>query len=415
MMSLSRISAIFLRQLFLFRGNPVRLVSIFLWLVIDVIQWGFISKYLGSLGQDTFSFITVILGAIILWEFMARVQQGIMMAFLEDIWTQNFINFFASPLRVREYLCGLVMTSVATSLAAFLIMIAIAGAAFGYDVLKIGLFLLPSMVILLIFGIGMGIFVSRRGFPARPVGGVARLAYPSGPFSFRRRLLSDLRPAGAAQGLRQAGAALLRVPGSSRRTGVGLFSSPPRRGPARRGPPLHALSRRRFLFLFRYLQKKPQKREHREVQRRSALASGRQNSDRPCVNEMAWVDMPAGTVRLKESRSVVHFWDTNQRTQRRSLLISSCIVRGRLRKARDESGTNNEAPLASAWGSGGVRDLNEERCFSFGKATTHEVGTGPPAGRGGDSRSFLGLRIRQAPLSAGIQPRRRYKIDKTLE
>jgi ABC-2 type transport system permease protein len=167
-MSLSRISAIFLRQLFLFKGNPVRLVSIFLWLVIDVIQWGFISRYLGSLGQDTFSFITVILGAIILWEFMARVQQGIMMAFLEDIWTQNFINFFASPLRVREYLSGLVMTSVATSLAAFLLMVVIAGAAFGYSVLKIGLFLVPSMVILLIFGIGMGIFVSGVVFRLGP-------------------------------------------------------------------------------------------------------------------------------------------------------------------------------------------------------------------------------------------------------
>ena len=167
-MSLSRISAIFMRQIFLFRGNPVRLVSIFLWLVIDVIQWGFISKYLGSFGQATFNFVTVILGAIILWEFMARVQQGIMMAFLEDIWTQNFINFFASPLKIREYLCGLVMTSVATSLAAFLIMVVLAGAAFGYDMLKIGLFLVPSMLILLIFGIGMGIFVSGVVFRLGP-------------------------------------------------------------------------------------------------------------------------------------------------------------------------------------------------------------------------------------------------------
>ena len=95
-MNLSRMNAIFVRQVFLYRSNPVRLVSIFLWLVIDIMQWGFISKYLGSFGEATFGFVTVILGAIILWEFMARVQQGIMMAFLEDIWTQNFINFFAS-------------------------------------------------------------------------------------------------------------------------------------------------------------------------------------------------------------------------------------------------------------------------------------------------------------------------------
>ena len=118
-MRLSRICAIFLRQLFLFKSNPTRLTSMFVWLIIDIIQWGFISKYLASLGQATFGFITVILGAVILWGFMTRIQQGIMMAFLEDVWTQNFINFFASPLRIREYLSGLVLTSITTAADVF--------------------------------------------------------------------------------------------------------------------------------------------------------------------------------------------------------------------------------------------------------------------------------------------------------
>ena len=167
-MSLSRVYAIFIRQLFLYKGNPTRLVSIFLWLIIDVVLWGFISKYLGSLGQDTFSFVTVILGAIILWEFTSRIQQGIMMAFLEDIWTQNFINFFASPLKIREYLSGLVLTSICSGLAGFLVMIGIAGPLFGYNAFKTGLLLFPFMLILLVFGIAMGIFVSAVIFRLGP-------------------------------------------------------------------------------------------------------------------------------------------------------------------------------------------------------------------------------------------------------
>jgi len=167
-MSYSRIFAIFVRQLFLYKGNPTRLASIFLWLVIDIVQWGFITKYLGTFGQATFGFVTVILGAIILWEFMARVQQGIMMAFLEDIWTQNFINFFASPLKVREYLGGLIITSFASSIVGFLAMVAIAGPVFGYNVMTVGLMLLPFMAILLIFGIAMGVFVSGVVFRLGP-------------------------------------------------------------------------------------------------------------------------------------------------------------------------------------------------------------------------------------------------------
>ena len=167
-MSLSRVYAVFIRQMFLLRSNPTRLVSIFLWLVIDILQWGFISRYLGSFGAATFGFITVILGAILLWEFMSRIQQGILMAFLEDIWAQNFINFFASPLRVREYLSGLVLTSITTGVAGFLAIVAIAGFAFGYNVFRIGLLLLPFMIILLLFGIAMGIFVSAVIFRLGP-------------------------------------------------------------------------------------------------------------------------------------------------------------------------------------------------------------------------------------------------------
>jgi ABC-2 type transport system permease protein len=167
-MNLSRIYAIYVRQLFLIKSNPTRLASIFVWLLIDIIQWGFISQYLGSLGRATFSFITVILGAVILWEFMSRIQQGILMAFLEDIWTQNFINFFASPLKVREYLTGLIATSITTGLAGFAAMALVAGLVFGYNVLRVGFLLLPFTVILLLFGIAMGIFVSAVIFRLGP-------------------------------------------------------------------------------------------------------------------------------------------------------------------------------------------------------------------------------------------------------
>lgn len=163
-----RIYAIYIRQLFLLRSNFARLATVFLWIIIDIIQWGFITKYIGSFGEATFSFVTVILGAIILWEFMSRIQQGMLMAFLEDIWTQNFINFFASPLRVGEYLCGLVLTSITTGLAGFTTVVAIAGFAFGYNVLRIGSLLIPFMLILLIFGIAMGVLVSAIIFRLGP-------------------------------------------------------------------------------------------------------------------------------------------------------------------------------------------------------------------------------------------------------
>jgi len=140
----------------------------FLWIVIDVILWGFITKYLGSLGKDTFSFVNIILGAIILWGFLTRIEHGLMMGFLEDIWSRNFINYFASPLKIGEYIAGLVTTSIITGIFGFSVMLLIAGLAFGYNIFKIGFFLLPFLLILFIFGMAMGIFVSALIFRLGP-------------------------------------------------------------------------------------------------------------------------------------------------------------------------------------------------------------------------------------------------------
>ena len=167
-MNFSRTYAIFLRQLFLFRSTPTRLASVFVWMIIDITQWGFISKYLGTMGRATFGFLTCILGAIILWGFIARIQQGIMTSFLEDIWSQNFINFFASPLKIIEYLSGLVLTSVATAVTGFAVVVSIAGIAFGYNFFQIGLALFPFMGILFVFGTAMGIFVCGMIFRLGP-------------------------------------------------------------------------------------------------------------------------------------------------------------------------------------------------------------------------------------------------------
>ena len=169
-MSRSRVYAIFLRQLFLIRANPARLATLFLWVIIDAVQWGFITRYLDSLGQSAFSFTTVILGAIILWEFVIRIQHGLMRGFLEDIWTQNLINYFASPLEIGEYLTGLVIASLLTTLIGFWIMAFIAGLAFGYSILRIGFLLLPFASILSVFGVAMGIFASAIIFRVGPSG-----------------------------------------------------------------------------------------------------------------------------------------------------------------------------------------------------------------------------------------------------
>lgn len=154
-----RIYAIFVRQVFLLRRNWTRFVNIFFWVAIDIVLWGFLTKYLNSVQFARLDFVAIILGALILWDFMIRIQQGLMVAFFEDMWTQNFLNLFASPLSMEEYLLGLILTCTATGALAFAVMLIFAGLAFGYSIFTLGISALPFLFILYIFGIALGIFV----------------------------------------------------------------------------------------------------------------------------------------------------------------------------------------------------------------------------------------------------------------
>jgi ABC-2 type transport system permease protein len=156
-MNLQRSRAIVLRQIYLLRGSVARVLPLFIWVAIDIVLWGFITRYLNSV-NPAMNFVPAFLGTVLLWDFFTRVMHGVSMAFLEDVWSRNFLNFFASPLRVSEYLGGVVITSVATSSVGLVVMLLLATGIFGLSYFVYGLMMIPFLLILFLFGIALGIF-----------------------------------------------------------------------------------------------------------------------------------------------------------------------------------------------------------------------------------------------------------------
>ena len=154
------IAAIALRQLYLMRSSPTRVLSMIAWVAIDIILWGFISRYLNSVSAAGINFTASLLGAVLFWDFFTRVMQGVTMAFFEDVWSRNFINIFATPLLISEYLTGLVLTGVTTSLLGLIVMLLLATWLFGLPFFSLGLLLLPFLLVLFMFGIGLGVLAS---------------------------------------------------------------------------------------------------------------------------------------------------------------------------------------------------------------------------------------------------------------
>lgn len=152
-----RVFAIVLRQVYLLRGSPARVLPLFAWVAIDIVLWGFITRYLNALAAPRFDFVPLLLGAVLLWDFFARVMQGVTMAFFEDVWSRNFLNVFATPLTIAEYVSGLVLASIGTSAVGLLVMVLLATAAFGLSFLGYGLVIVPALLVLFLFGIALGI------------------------------------------------------------------------------------------------------------------------------------------------------------------------------------------------------------------------------------------------------------------
>jgi ABC-2 type transport system permease protein len=156
-MKLSRMLAIPLRQYYLYKGSTARVVPLLGWVTIDMVLWGFMTRFLSGLGQTQYRFVPALLGAVLFWDFMTRVMFGVTTAFFEDVWSRNFLNVFSSPITVAEYLCGLVTTSIGTSLVALAAMVVVATAAFGLSFAPYGLMLAPFVMVLFLFGIALGI------------------------------------------------------------------------------------------------------------------------------------------------------------------------------------------------------------------------------------------------------------------
>lgn len=155
-----RVWAIVLRQLYLLRESPARVIPLFAWAALDIVLWGFLTRYLNQVGAGGHEWIPVLLGAVLLWNFFGRIVQGVTTAFLEDVWSRNFLTIFASPISTGEYLLGLVLTSLVTSIVGIVVMLVLAGAGFGLNVYAYGIAVLPFLVNLVLFGVALGIFGS---------------------------------------------------------------------------------------------------------------------------------------------------------------------------------------------------------------------------------------------------------------
>ncbi len=159
-MSINRIYGLFLRHFFLIKGSLPRVLDLIYWPTIQIILWGFISKFFTTYSDYYSNTIGVILTCAILYDFLFRSSISFNMLFLEEIWSRNFTNLFIAPMRISEIIISLVFTALIRTLIGLVPAILLTSPLFGISILNLGIPLFFLFFSLYIFGITLGLFVS---------------------------------------------------------------------------------------------------------------------------------------------------------------------------------------------------------------------------------------------------------------
>jgi ABC-2 type transport system permease protein len=152
-----RVYAIVLRYGFGIHHDVPRLFDIFFWPLIDLFVWGFLTVYLVQARGGVYLALSWLVGGIIFWTLLYRSAQDVAVHLLDDIWARNFLNLFASPLRLSEFVLGLLVVTFLKVLLTFAIVAALALLCYAFDVFTLGPYLLPFVGVLFLFGWAVGL------------------------------------------------------------------------------------------------------------------------------------------------------------------------------------------------------------------------------------------------------------------
>lgn len=153
-----RIQGILMRHLYLYQRSLPRLMDIFYWPVFELLLWGFISAFIEKFHIAGFNAVTVLLGAIIFWDLLSQSQRSVSIAFLEEVWEKNFLNLFVTPLTINEFMVSSFLLGFIRILMAGTVMAGLAFLLYHFNILAFGLFLIPFVLNLLVFGWTLGLF-----------------------------------------------------------------------------------------------------------------------------------------------------------------------------------------------------------------------------------------------------------------
>ncbi len=158
-MSIHRIYAIILRNLYIWPRGIERFMWSIGWPLLSIITWGLTATYLQQNSSFHFSIVALILGGIIFWTFTSRSQLEVTICFMEEYWNKNLINIFSTPLSMSEFLVAAVILDILKLIISTIFLTIFAQLLYSFNILMFGWYFPAFFISLVLFGWIFGYFV----------------------------------------------------------------------------------------------------------------------------------------------------------------------------------------------------------------------------------------------------------------
>jgi len=156
--SIERIRAVLLQEVYITSRSVEVLVDLPLWSIVSVVVFGFVTRFLSQV-MNPIAAQYLYLGTL-LWEVVRVAQYSMSLGALWNVWSRNFNNMFISPLSMLEYVVAQMLSAAAKAFVLFALMLLIAALFFDFNLLVVGV---PNLVFLflnlLIFAYSIGLLI----------------------------------------------------------------------------------------------------------------------------------------------------------------------------------------------------------------------------------------------------------------
>ena len=154
--AIHRINGVVWRYMYLFRRSLDRLADAIYWPVMDLVLWGLTTKWISESGSQISNVLLIMLTAVVFWQIAWRANYEISVNLLEEFWNQNMVNFFASPLKVQEWIFGVMTVGGVKTMFTILVGLIASWALYSLNIFEVGALFIPFMVSLIMFGWALG-------------------------------------------------------------------------------------------------------------------------------------------------------------------------------------------------------------------------------------------------------------------